>query len=143
LLPRCRAYAALFLILAILGSTLLVAQEKAVEVKGYTKKDGTVVQPHTRRAPSTATPKAATPQQEPKVAGTVIYVERGPNGRLVRSSAARHAFMKATGYPTGRPGFIIDHVVPLACGGADAPSNMQWQTIAEAKAKDRVERLGC
>jgi hypothetical protein len=37
----------------------------------------------------------------------------------------------------------VDHVVPLACGGADAPSNMQWQTIAEAKAKDRKERLGC
>jgi hypothetical protein len=25
------------------------------------------------------------------------------------------------------------------CGGPDAPSNMQWQTTAEAKAKDRVE----
>jgi len=24
-----------------------------------------------------------------------------------------------------------------------APSNMQWQTIAEAKAKDKTERVGC
>lgn len=60
-----------------------------------------------------------------------------------RSAAARRAFMKMTGYPKGRPGYVIDHIVPLACGGADAPSNMQWQTIAEAKAKDRVERRGC
>jgi hypothetical protein len=46
-------------------------------------------------------------------------------------------------YPHGRPGYVIDHIVPLACGGADAPSNMQWQTIAERKAKDRTERVGC
>ena len=40
-------------------------------------------------------------------------------------------------------GYVIDHVVPLACGGADAPSNMQWQTVVEAKVKDRWERQGC
>jgi hypothetical protein len=38
---------------------------------------------------------------------------------------------------------VIDHVKPLACGGADTPANMQWQTRAEAKAKDRWERIGC
>lgn len=34
-------------------------------------------------------------------------------------------------------------VGPVAYGGADAPLNMQWQTVAEAKAKDKVERFGC
>jgi hypothetical protein len=34
---------------------------------------------------------------------------------------------------------VVDHVVPLKRGGLDAPSNMQWQTIADAKAKDRIE----
>ena len=29
-------------------------------------------------------------------------------------------------------GYVIDHVEPLACGGADAPGNMQWQTTADA-----------
>jgi hypothetical protein len=29
--------------------------------------------------------------------------------------------------------------VPLKRGGADDPSNMQWQGTAEAKAKDRIE----
>jgi hypothetical protein len=48
-----------------------------------------------------------------------------------------------TGYLHGRPGYVIDHIKPLACGGLDAPSNMQWQTIAAAKAKDKVERIGC
>jgi hypothetical protein len=40
-------------------------------------------------------------------------------------------------------GYVIDRVVPLVCGGAEDPSNMQWQTIAEAKAKDKWERVGC
>ena len=51
--------------------------------------------------------------------------------------------MRQTGHPHGWPGHVVDHKVPLACGGADAPSNMQWQTTGEAKAKDKVERQGC
>jgi hypothetical protein len=38
---------------------------------------------------------------------------------------------------------VIDHIKPLACGGADAPANMQWQTTADAKAKDKWERREC
>lgn len=50
----------------------------------------------------------------------------------------------ATGRSKGScPGYIIDHVQALACGGADHPSNMQWQTKADAKAKDKWERKGC
>jgi len=58
-------------------------------------------------------------------------------------SAAMPPAARQTGYPNGRPGYVIDHIKPLACGGADAPSNMAWQTVAEGKAKDRVERRGC
>ena len=50
----------------------------------------------------------------------------------------------ATGRVKGAcPNYIIDHVIALACGGPDTPANMQWQTKAEAKAKDRWERKGC
>jgi hypothetical protein len=50
----------------------------------------------------------------------------------------------ANGRYKGRcPGYVIDHVKPLACGGLDTPKNMQWQTVEDAKAKDRWERLGC
>jgi hypothetical protein len=62
---------------------------------------------------------------------------------IKRSSDARHEFMRQTGYPHGRPGYVIDHRKALACGGADEPSNMQWQTVAEGKAKDSWERKGC
>jgi hypothetical protein len=34
---------------------------------------------------------------------------------------------------------VVDHIIPLERGGSDAPDNMQWETKAEAKAKDKVE----
>ena len=35
---------------------------------------------------------------------------------------------------------MIDPINALACGGTDAPDNMQWQSVAEGKAKDKWER---
>jgi hypothetical protein len=72
-------------------------------------------------------------------------VERDKHGRIARSHAATDAFKKehpcpANGAHRGPcPGYVIDHVIPLKRGGADAPANMQWQTTAEAKAKDKWE----
>ena len=69
--------------------------------------------------------------------------------RIKRSQSAKVEFKKehpcpATGARKGPcKGYVIDHVKALACGGADAPSNMQWQTIAAGKAKDKWERKGC
>ena len=68
-----------------------------------------------------------------------VGVPRDSHGRIKRSEAARDKFMRMTGYPHGRPGYVIAHIVPLKRGGADDPSNMQWQTKAEGKAKDRRE----
>ena len=67
-------------------------------------------------------------------------VQRDSHGKIKRSESAKKAFMKQTGYPHGRQGYVIDHKIPLANGGKDDPSNMQWQTKAEAKAKDKWER---
>ena len=50
----------------------------------------------------------------------------------------------ATGQSHGAcKGYVIDRVIPLVCGGAEEPDNMQWQTVAQAKAKDKWERIGC
>jgi len=63
---------------------------------------------------------------------------------IPRSIPARRAFQRAnpcpsTGNRTGAcPGYVVDHVIALK-RGADDPSNMQWQTVADAKAKDRIE----
>lgn len=66
-----------------------------------------------------------------------------------RSQSAKVEFKQhnpcpATGARNGPcKGHVIDHVMPLACGGLDSPGNMQWQTTEEAKAKDKWERKGC
>lgn len=71
--------------------------------------------------------------------------ERDEYGKIKRSPVARYDFKQAnpcpaTGKSTGRcPGYVIDHVVPLKRGGPDLPSNMQWQTVEDAKAKDKWE----
>ena len=60
-----------------------------------------------------------------------------------RSLAAKNDFKYSNPCPSNGnnhgpcPGYVIDHITALACGGADAPSNMQWQSVAEGKAKDK------
>ena len=62
-------------------------------------------------------------------------------GVAARSRSAVEAFKRETGHPHGWPGHIVDHVIPLARGGCDCPANMQWQTVAEAKCKDKWEQI--
>lgn len=83
-----------------------------------------------------------------KLRSTLTYRSgrRDSHGRIKRSSAAKGSFKRqhpcpSTGRRTGAcPGYVIDHVRALECGGADSPENMQWQTASAAKAKDRRER---
>ena len=79
-----------------------------------------------------------------KAAYVPTVIKRTSKGRIARSSAAKSAFKRANPCPgTGAGGacngYIIDHIIPLKKGGADAPSNMQWQTTEAAKAKDKWE----
>jgi hypothetical protein len=62
---------------------------------------------------------------------------------FARSRAAKHTFEVETGYPRGRSGYVVEYRTPLACGGADAPYNMQWQTIADGKAQAKRDRERC
>ncbi len=138
-------------------STKSSSSKKRVHVRSYTRTDGTRVKAHTRSAPgarstiprstrSTGTPRSttsATVKATPTVRSPKVSGGRTATGRIARSEEAKRQFMRQTGFPNGRPGYVVDHIKPLACGGADAPSNMQWQTVSEAKAKDKTERIGC
>lgn len=77
--------------------------------------------------------------------------ERDANGKIMRSTAVRNSFQKnhpcpSTGQTTGAcPGWQMNHVIPLACGGCDAVSNLDWmpitiKTCAEPHCRDRFER---
>jgi hypothetical protein len=66
-----------------------------------------------------------------------------------RSRAAKAEFQRqnwcpATNHPRGPcPGYEIDHITPLKCGGADSPHNMQWLTVAQHKIKTASEAGHC
>jgi 5-methylcytosine-specific restriction endonuclease McrA len=83
------------------------------------------------------------------IAIALTYVASPAYAHTKRSQSAKIVFKHqhscpVTGARTGRcKGYVIDHVKPLACGGADAPPNMQLQTTSESKAKDKWERKGC
>jgi len=138
----------------------------SVHVRGYRSRSRKTVQPYTRNAPGegrskASAPRASTSTRSPRVSAPHTTSPRSPavthprsttpttpgarnsRGRIQRSEKAKEDFMRQTGHPRGWPGHVVDHRVPLACGGPDAPSNMQWQTTEEAKAKDKVERQGC
>src|SRR5437588_8661650 len=93
-----------------------------------------------RTARSTSSRSKANSTTSSSIPKKSTLATRATNGKIKRSAAARNAFMKQTGYPRGRKGYVVDHIVPLECGGADVPANMQWQTVQEAKIKDRTER---
>jgi hypothetical protein len=132
-------------------------------VRGYTSRSGKTVQPYTRNAPGEGRSKARAPRastsprslrgeapsprspavSHPRATTPTTPGARNSRGRIQRSEQAKADFLRQTGHPHGWPGHVVDHKVPLACGGADAPSNMRWQTTEEAKAKDKVERQGC
>jgi len=97
---------------------------------------------------STSKARASTPKSRSIGAHTrstkCTSCARDSNGRIKRSKVAADSFRRSHPCPStgktsgGCPGYLIDHVVPLKRGGPDEPSNMQWQTRAAAKAKDKV-----
>ena len=112
---------------------------------------------HRSRSPHSSSPKATGRSQHARVAKTESHLPkhtssvkcvscvRDARGRIHRSATAKHDFQRSHPCPSTNkssgacPGYVVDHRVPLKRGGADHPSNMDWQTKAEAKAKDRVE----
>jgi hypothetical protein len=75
-----------------------------------------------------------------------VVLPSSASAKQHRSASVKREFQlthpcPATGRTSGAgPGHVKDHVVPLACGGSDAVSNLQWQTIRNAKAKDKGRR---
>lgn len=83
-------------------------------------------------------------------------------GAITRDPKAVRDFKRNVKCPSSVPkckGYVVDHVVPLACADdiaraegrqtadvqreLDRPANLQWQSKAEAQAKDRWERRYC
>ena len=98
--------------------------------------------PHATNSKATRTSRQ---RSAPRSSTKCASCARNSRGRIVRGTTAKHDFQKAhpcpsTGKNTGAcRGYVIAHITPLKRGGADAPSNMQRQTTAAEKAKDKLE----
>lgn len=89
----------------------------------------------------------ASPYEETRICGEP---NRLADGTIARDPSVTYHFKRqhpcpSTGKTTGAcPGWSMDHVIPLACGGCDSVSNMQWlpNAIKSGKypSKDRWER---
>ena len=79
---------------------------------------------------------------------TIVYHPGVPTTLVKRNPSMVRKFKKVNVCPSTHrkggkcPGYVVDHIKALACGGLDDPSNMQFQTIADGKAKDAIE-LNC
>ena len=145
-------------VIVLLASWSTVSEARgggSVHVHGYTTRSGHYVAPYTRSAPHTYHAPALPQSSHPSTRNTsltshpstraAVGVTRDSHGRIKRSEIAKRGFERhhpcpSTGKTSGAcPGYVIDHITPLKRGGADDPSNMQWQTTGDAKAKDRWE----
>ena len=99
---------------------------------------------HCHRAPAVRPAPRATPAKAPRATKKAPSTTRMKP--IARSRAARAAFVRANPCPINArtsgpcPGWEVDHIVPLACGGPDTPTNMQWLTTKENRRKGS---MGC
>jgi hypothetical protein len=152
----------LFLALAVLLTPALAGKSSSLSVQPASSRKISSSRPKPAKVAkdSKATKVAkATPNQPRKAAQRAKAPKPAKNRKIfvycatcVRDSrseakraAVRRAFQKshpcpATGMKSGAcPGYVVDYVVPLTSGGADKPSNMRWQTVAEVLAQDGLQ----
>jgi hypothetical protein len=153
-LHRILALTAITLTLGAAATDLAAA--RSVYIHGYTRSDGSRVRGYTRSTSGGRSVRSHSINRWTLGADVrsdrrnSIAATATPEHHVTvhRSAAARDEFKRehlcpSTGRPRGAcPNYVIDHIKPLAIGGADAPSNMQWQTIKAAKAKDKIECYG-
>lgn len=77
----------------------------------------------------------------------ICEIQRYSNGEIKRSAVVVSNFKRlhpcpSTGSKFGScPGWYVDHVIPLACGGCDSLQNLQWLPEQQWRDKSKWERL--
>ena len=133
---RCREDSHVWFLLAAVSMSALRALLRFVLLLG-------LLVPATAESAAMTTPRSTVSQRAAQ------EVPRDARGRIKRSAKAKRDFQRGQPCPSSGqskgpcPGYQIDHTVPLACGGPDTPVNMQWLSLTEKRAKDRIERKDC
>lgn len=68
------------------------------------------------------------------------FVPRAKDGSVSRSQAVLREFRRQHPKPKDGRVWIMDHVVPLDCGGCDAVENLQWLPVEQWRDKSKWER---
>lgn len=64
-----------------------------------------------------------------------------PRSKITTSRFRAQVACPSTGKFIGPcPGWVMDHLHSLRCGGKDVPENLWWQPLVEAQAKDLAEK---
>ena len=83
------------------------------------------------------------------IVALVLMLSVGLADATERSASAKSEFKRENPCPsTGRSsggcsGYQVDHRKPLAAGGSDHKSNMQWLSADQHKEKTKAERRSC
>ena len=130
------------------GSHSSSASHSSGSSKAHASSHASTLKSHASSRPSASKsshPNSSSHSSKPGNHQKAQGAARDSHGKIARSEKAKDDFKKSHACPsTGKssgacPGYVIDHVKPLKRGGPDDPSNMQWQTAAAAKAKDKIE----
>lgn len=79
----------------------------------------------------------------------LVAVAAAPAPAADRSRALRTEFQRlrpcpSTGQPRGAcPGYQVDHIQALKCGGRDELVNLQWLAVEAHREKTRRDMQGC
>lgn len=79
------------------------------------------------------------------ILSVLMAISFSVSANLCRSQKTVRDFNRQHGNSRNPAGMVVDHICPLACGGLDITTNMQYQTIADSKAKDswEITKEGC
>jgi len=114
----------------------------AGEAKPAAKPAKTPAKKPAKKAPKKpAKKKAPAPAAKPSTAASPAAPAPAPAAETPRPAAAKDNFRKVNACPSTErntgpcPGYEVEHVTPLACGGADSPGNMRWRTAGAGGSK--------
>ena len=66
---------------------------------------------------------------------------RNAEGKIVRKASVLRQFETIHPRPDDGQRWILDHVIPLACGGCDSIENLQWLPESAWRLKSKWERV--
>src|SRR5947208_1027906 len=99
-------------VVALLTVVLFLPLEVPAQ-KGHASSSRSSSRSSSSKSTSTKSSKSSKSKSKVSVPKKSTVASRASNGKIKRSAATKNEFMKQTGYPKGRKGYVVDHILPL------------------------------